>query len=181
MHHYNYQEQLHHLWQKAVDLYRQGQRGADTYFSGEEVSWLSANGITPQEIYDYAEDYVSGGEPDFATFAMVTDVRRSHFLDIMDGRPGRGPRNPDTYPAKDATIDGIRWLPRIIEKAKDKLHGELHPNTMYGCGGDRKFLREHDIHPAEFLRKVAHHLDDDSKIIAWVKKRSAQLNSSSAP
>lgn len=173
MKHYDYQKTLQALWNKAVDLYQSGKRGAGTYFTAEEVDWLQANGITAQEIYDFAEDYVSGGEPDYATFAMITDVRRSYFLDQLKGKPGKTKRDPATYPAKDSEIDGIRWLPRIIEKAKDKLHGELHDDTMYSCGGDRKFLKDHDIHPAEFLRKVSYHIDDDQAVINWVKERSA--------
>ncbi len=178
MKHYNYQQRLHQLWNKAVEQYQAGQRGSKSYFTDEEAAWLQANGITPQEIYDFAEDFVSGGEPDFSTFAMITDVRRSHFLDKLDGRPGTIKRDPATYPPKDSSIDGIGWLPRILEKAKDKLRGELNEDTMYGCGGDRKFLKEHDIHPAEFLRKVDAHIDDDQAVIDWVKKRSANKISS---
>lgn len=172
MKHYNYQATLHQLWQKAVDQYRSGQRGSDTYFNAEETQWLAENGLTAQEIYDFAEDFVSGGEPDFATFAMITDVRRQYFLDEMKGRHTGQTVAPDSYPAKDAEVDGIRWLPRIIQKARAKLRGELHPDTMFSCGGDRAFLRQHDIHPAEFLRVVARHFDDEQAIVDWVKQRS---------
>lgn len=173
MKHYNYQDTLHQLWTKAVEQYKAGQRDSDTYFTGEETQWLADNGITPQEIYDFAEDFVNGGEPDFTTFAMVTDVRRSYFLEKLKGKPASDSRDPATYPAKTDDIDGITWLPRIIEKAKDKLHGRLDMDTMYGCGGDRKFLKTHDIHPAEFLRKVADSDGNDQQVIDWVKSRSS--------
>lgn len=176
MKHYDYHIRLEALWQKAVDLYQNGQRGADSYFSPEEVQWLMDNGITPQEIYDFAEDYVSSGEPNFTSFALVTDIRRNHFLDKLGGKCSSKKRDPATYPPKDAGIDGIRWLPRIIEKAKDKLAGHLDADTMYGCGGDRKFLKEHDIGASEFLRKVAEANGNDHLVIEWVKARSAALN-----
>lgn len=172
MKHYDYQKRLHELWTKAVDQYKADQRGSDSYFTDEETGWLASNGITPQEIYDFAEDYVSGGEPDYATFAMITDVRRSYFLDKLGGKSSEAKRDPSTYPPKDSEIDGIRWLPRIIEKAKDKLAGALDSDTMYSCGGDRKFLKTNDIHAAEFLRKVAESDGDDQKVIDWVKSRS---------
>ncbi len=177
MKHYNYQATLHQVWSKAVDQYKAGQRGSDTYFTEQEAAWLADNGITPQELYDFAEDFVSGGEPDFATFAMITDVRRSYFLDKLGGKKSDKTVDPSTYPAKSDEIDGIRWLPRIIAKAKAKLHGELDPNTMYSCGGDRKFCQTHDIHPAEFLRKVAEHEDNDQAVIDWVKARSKTSHS----
>ncbi len=171
MKNYDYQKRLHELWQKAVDLYEKGQRGSDSYFAAEELEWLLANGITAQEIYDFAEDYVSGGEPDFATFAMITDVRRSYFLDKLGSKHSDEKVDPSTYAPKDSEIDGIRWLPRIIGKAKSKLLGRLDPDTMYSCGGDRKFLKENDIHAAEFLRKVAENFDNDQAVIDWVKAR----------
>jgi hypothetical protein len=43
---------------------------------------------------------------------------------------------------------------------------------MYGCGGDRKFLRTHDIHLAEFLQFVMLNFDDDEAIIDFVAGRS---------
>ncbi|MGF1451178.1 MAG: DUF5069 domain-containing protein [Opitutales bacterium] len=173
MKHYNYQTKLHELWSKAVESYAKGERGAASFFSADETDWLLENGITTQEIYDFAEDYNNGGEPDFATFAMVTDVRRNFFLHELGGKHTTDKVDPDTYPPKTEEIDGIVWLPRIIQKAKAKLHGRLDEDTMYGCGGDRKFLRENDIHPAEFLTVVREHLDDDQAVISFVKARRA--------
>jgi hypothetical protein len=48
--------------------------------------------------------------------------------------------------------------------------GELDPDVMYGCGGDRNFLAKNGgIHPADFLRHVWASGGDDSKIVAWIK------------
>lgn len=173
MKHYNYQKQLEALWQKAVGQYQKGLRGAENYFAADEVQWLRANGITAQEIYDFAEDFVNHGEPDFTTFALITDVRRSYFLNHLGGKYSGNTVDPATYPAKAEAAEGIVWLPRIIEKAKAKLRGELDPDTMYSCGGDRKFLKEHDIAPSDFLRFVADHIDDTPAVIQWVKTRKA--------
>ncbi len=171
MQHYYYQQRLHSLWEKAVDLYKSGQRGAASYFNDEEKDWLAANGITPQEIYDFAEDFTNYNEPDFLTFALISDIRRNYFLQEMEGRPTGKTVDPANYPAKDLEVDGIAWLPRLIQKAKAKLRGELDSNTMYGCSGDRNFFRTHDIHPSEFLFFVSRHMNDDQAIVNWVKPR----------
>ncbi|GHC00037.1 DUF5069 domain-containing protein [Cerasicoccus arenae] len=176
MKHYNYQQRLHQLWQKAVEQYESGQRGSGTYFTAEETQWLADNGVTPQEIYDFAEDFSRGGEPDYTTFAMVTEVRRSYFLHKMEGQRTGKTVDPSTYPAKTEEVDGIVWLPRLIAKAKAKLRGELDSNTMYGCAGDRNFFRTYDIHPADFLRFVEKHIDDDRAVVEWVKGQSIAVN-----
>ncbi|HKB91131.1 MAG TPA: DUF5069 domain-containing protein, partial [Opitutaceae bacterium] len=72
---------------------------------------------------------------------------------------------------KSELIQGIEWLPRIIPKTKAKLRGELPTSLMYGCGGDRKFFKAHDIHPAEFLSLVWRHEKNDAAIIDWVVAR----------
>jgi hypothetical protein len=43
---------------------------------------------------------------------------------------------------------------------------------MYCCGGDRKFLREHGIHPADFLRHVWAAEDNDGKVLELVNSAS---------
>ena len=68
-------------------------------------------------------------------------------------------------------------MPRIIPKARAKLRGELPPETMFCCGGDRAFFKQNDIHPAEFLRIVQKADADDDKIISWVQKRIQSKNS----
>lgn len=50
----------------------------------------------------------------------------------------------------------------------------MPPELMYGCGGDRRFLKENNIHPAEFLRLVWSKFDDDQAIADWVAERRKQ-------
>ena len=75
----------------------------------------------------------------------------------------------ETLPAKEAQFGGVVWLPRIIEKAKGRLRGELPNELMYCCGGDRRFFRTHDLHPADFLRYVWAAKGNQDKILAYVK------------
>ncbi len=171
MKHYDYQKQLRILWEKAVKLHGEGRRDAGAFFSSGETAFLGSIGVSEQEMYDFAEDYNGGGEPDFPTVAMMQDIRRAYFLETQKGR--RSGRVIDTggLPPKKEDVRGIRWLPRVIAKAKAKLRGELPPDLMYCCGGDRNFFRENDIHPAEFLRAVRENEDNDAAVVDWVEAR----------
>lgn len=142
------------LYDQAVQLYGSGQRGAETFFSPNQTDFLKEIGATPQELYDYAEDAVRYGEPDFGTALLITSARRDYFI-YQQKRTPPGPRlTMDDYPAKEAAFEGIRWLPRITLKAKTRLEGTMPLEMMYGCGGDRAFFREHNLHAADFLRIV---------------------------
>jgi hypothetical protein len=172
MPHYTFAEQLHAVYNKAVKLYATGRRGADTFFSAEESAFLAANGITPQHLYDYAEDDTGGGEPGWDKALAIEMVRRDYFLNAQNGKSSGRVIDEAKLPAKTDAVKGIAWLPRLIPKAHAKLRGELPPSLMYCCGGDRRFFQEHDIHPAEFLGLVWRHENDDAAVIAWVVKRS---------
>ena len=77
-------------------------------------------------------------------------------------------------PAKSAKADGIAWLPRIIAKARIKLRGEMDPDLMYGCAGDRPFLREQHMTLPQFLQIVWDKGSDDRAIIDAVKQSTAR-------
>jgi hypothetical protein len=77
------------------------------------------------------------------------------------------------YPAKDAPLDGIPWLPRLILKAQTRLRGEMPLEMMYGCAGDRRFFKQHGIHPADFLRFVWSVDGDEAKVLAYVRSHAA--------
>ncbi len=72
-------------------------------------------------------------------------------------------------PAKDAELEGIPWLPRLIDKAEAKLRGEMPADLMYDCGGDRQFFKKHDRHPADFLRVTWAAKGDARKILRYVR------------
>lgn len=83
--------------------------------------------------------------------------------------------DPDSLPPRDAEAAGMPWLPRLIEKARGRLRGELDPDVTYPCPLDRQFLKEHDIHPAELLNKVWDTVDDTEALITWVAQKSKAL------
>jgi hypothetical protein len=176
MQHFTFPNQFQTLYEKAVALYAGGQRGADTFFTREEQQFLAANGITPQHVYDYAEDHNGyEGEPGLLHALGIELVRRDYFLNVQGGRASHVTLDETQLPAKTDAVRGITWLPRLLPKARAKLRGELPPSLMYCCGGDRKFFKEHDILPAEFLAMVGRHELNDDAIVAWVVRRSGAV------
>ena len=79
-----------------------------------------------------------------------------------------------SLPAKSAQVDGIAWLPRLIEKARLKLRGEMPDDLMYGCAGDRPFLREMNMNLPGFLELVRDSGDNNRRIIDAVKKAAGR-------
>jgi Domain of unknown function (DUF5069) len=161
------------LFDRCVAKYRGGDREVARWFSADERAFLAAIGCKPREFFDFVEDHCEyDGEPSAATALLIASARRDYFLTMQDGKPGTRVLDPDNLPPKpDARLGGIPWLARIVAKARAKLRGELDPDIMYGCGGDRNFLAEHKVHPADFLRAVWAAGDDDAKVLAWLKGR----------
>lgn len=173
MPHYDFAIQFHALYDHAVKRYASGGRGAETFFNPKQLAFLSANGITAQHLYDYAEDHVAdGGEPGYDRALAIETVRRDYFLNVQGGRQSAVKLDESTLPPKTASLQGIDWLPRILPKARAKLRGELPPSIMYCCGGDRQFLKKNDIFPAEFLTLVWRYENDEAAIVDWVVRRS---------
>jgi len=115
------------------------------------------------------EDFAKAGEPTLETALKIASVRRDYFLKVQNGVPSPRRISMDDLPAKEAEVEDIAWLPRLIPKAEAKLRGEMPPNLMYGCGGDRKFFKTHYVEAADFLRKVWDARGNQAEIVAWVK------------
>src|SRR5215218_10367055 len=115
MKHFNFPAQFQALYEKAVALYANGKRGADAFFNAEEKSFLASNGITPQHMYDYAEDHNGyEGEPGLAHALSIELVRRDYFLNAQKGRASPTKLDEAKLPAKAETARGIAWLPRLL-------------------------------------------------------------------
>ncbi len=159
------------LFDRCADRYRAGDTDFENYYSAADLEFLGGIGYQKREFFDFVEDFCEDGEPTLTTALLVAAVRRDYFQTVMHGKPGEKCVCRDDVPAFDEEIDGIAYLPRIIAKGRAKLRGELDPDLMFSCGGDRKFLNNHgDIHPADFLRHLWAAGDDDRKIIDWVKQ-----------
>lgn len=169
---YSYLENLESIWSHAVELYKSGNRSPETYFSGEQLQFLTENGLKIMDVFDPVEDFVSSGEPSFATFVAISDARRNYFLIEQKGVHSDDVVTMDTLPPKSDELAGIPWLPRILPKARGRLQGTLAPEIMYCCGGDRRFFKTHDLHPAEFLQVVWKAGEDDSKVVEYLQAKA---------
>ncbi len=166
---YRWHHELKQIFVQSIERYREGERALDRYFTKEQVAYLASIGQTPQEIYDFAEDHVKRGEPDWETVLLISAARRDYLLTVQRGvNPRRWSQCRD-LPPKDAELGGIPWLPRIIKKAEAKLRGEMPGELMYLCGGDRSFLEQHGLNPADFLRHVWAASGDEQKVLAYVR------------
>jgi hypothetical protein len=160
------------LFDQKVDSYKRGTRNAEAMFSNEEKDFLRSIGATPQEIFDFVEDWCDDGEPDPNMVVAITQIRRDYFLHDQGGQNSKIVRNTDLFPPREASLAGLAWFPRIIEKAKAKLQGELPSDLMYSCGGDRRFLKKVNVSPVEFLQVVREAGDDVDHIVQFVTDRS---------
>ena len=170
-----WQEQFREIYEGAVKAYLGGQREPEKMFSPQEQAFLASIGATPQELYDFVEDWGEVGEPPFETVVGITAVRREYFLLVQQGKPSPHVVSRDSLPSMGASLGGFRWLPRIIAKAKAKLRGEMPADLMYSCGGDRPFLKKIGIHPATFLQLVWEAGDDDQSILKRVRQSSQSV------
>lgn len=175
MDHYTFHTHLKEIWQKGYEDYQKGGRTPGAYLTEAEQAFLSEIGANQQDVYDFTDDYIRYGAPDWETFWSIQSIRFNYFQLVMKGRPGDRVRPPAEYTPKQDELNGIPWLPRIIEKARDKLRGELDPDVMYCCGGDREFLSKHNLHPAEFLQLVWLNFDNPRAVAAHVQEHSPAL------
>jgi hypothetical protein len=166
----DWKAEFRRTYDRGAAEWKQGKRTPQKMFSGEEVAFLASLGCTPQELFDFVDDFQCYGEPDAATALAVQAVRRDYFLNVLGGASSGQVASMNDLPAKNATVDGIAWLPRLIEKARLKLRGEMPPDLMYGCGGDRAFLQKVNLSPGEFLQLTRDAGADDRRIVDAVKR-----------
>lgn len=170
----DWQQQFRHVYDRGLAAYRAGRKSPDTMFNREDSAFLATVGCTNQELFDFIDDGERYGEPDFDTTLAVARIRRDYFLNVMQGKPTGQIVSMDSLPPKAAEVDGIAWLPRLIVKARVKLRGEMPADLMYGCAGDRPFLRSMNMDLPGFLQLVWDKGNDDRAIIDTVKKSAGR-------
>jgi hypothetical protein len=162
------------LFDSCCATYHSGEREVCKFYTGEDLAFLTTIGHQPRELFDFIEDFCNDGTPTPSTALLVAAVRRDYYLTVQNGVTSHKVFTRDDLPSFGHELDGIAYLPRILAKARAKLRGELDPDIMFGCGGDRNFLRKHgSIPPADFLRHVWAAGDNDAKLATWVKAQAA--------
>jgi hypothetical protein len=172
---FHFHRSLSLLWETCVRRYRSGQQSPSDFLTESELKTLRQSGLGVMDLFDYVEDFCGGGDPDRDTFLMVAGIRRAYFLIEQKGVFSTREMKESELPGRQESFGGITWLPRIIAKAEAKLKGEMESSIMYGCGGDRAFLRDLDIHPADFLQAVWLYSGDLQKILEWIKLSAKKM------
>ena len=160
------------VYRSGAQAWAAGRRTPGTMFPLPDVEFLASVGCSAQELFDFVDDALVYGEPDLETVLAIQRIRRDHFLRVLGGRAATHRATMDSLPAKSDSVDGIAWLPRLIVKARLKLRGEMPDDLMYGCGGDRPFLRRMNSSLPEFLQWVADAGDDDRAVIEKLKAKA---------
>lgn len=160
------------LFNRSVERYRSGESDYTKYYDPSDQKLLDSIGYRPREFFDFVEDYCDEGTPSPTDALLVAAVRRDYFQVVMKGETREPSVTRDNIPTFGDDFQGMAYLPRILAKARAKLSGELDPDLMFGCGGDRNFLRQNGgLHPADFLRQVWAAGDDDSKVLDWIRSQ----------
>jgi hypothetical protein len=172
-----WKNQLKDIHCQGLAAWQAGRRSPESMFGLQEAEFLASIGCSPQEMFDFIDDLAVYGEPDFQTVLGIQTIRYAFFRDVMNLRPSGGSASMDSLPPKSAAVDGIAWLPRLIAKARLKLRGEMPHELMYGCAGDRPFLRRMGMTLPSFLQLVWDNNDNDRAIVDSVKAsaKSASL------
>lgn len=166
---YTWDQTFLELFDRCVTRYRAGDQDFTGYYSADDLAFLASIGYKPREFFDFVEDFAEAGTPSASSAVLIAAVRRDYFIHVQKGTWSSREMQADELPARDAELDGIPWLPRILQKARNKLRGENCPDIMFGCGGDRRFLSQHDLHPADFLRVVWSAGDRDERVLHFVR------------
>lgn len=167
-------DQFLNLFRSSLEKFKNGNTDLDSYYTPDDLAFLKSIGCKPRELFDFVEDLGGEGEPSESTALLVAAVRRDYLIVAQDGQLSDKEITREDLPTFGDTLADIPYFPRIVTKARAKLKGELDPDIMFGCGGDRKFLRDHgNIPMADFLRNVWAAGTDDLKIIDYVKSFSA--------
>ena len=163
------------LFDRCVAAYRGGSMDFRHYYAADDLAFLRDIGCREREFFDFVEDFCEDNAPSPTTALLVAAVRRDYFHAVQNRQPWDGPLlTRDEVPSFGEALESIHYLPRILAKARAKLRGALDPDLMFGCGGDRNFLRKHgNLHPADFLRIVWAAGDDDARVAAWVREQMA--------
>jgi len=170
MTHFLWDTQFTELYERCLARHRSGDTDFARYYSADDLAFLTSTGYKPREFFDFVEDFAEEGEPAPTTALLIASVRRDYLDIVMDGKLSDHEITDADLPPREAELEGIAWLPRILVKARAKLRGELHPDMMYCCGGDFAFLRGQDVAPADFLRVVWASSGDDAKVLAYLRR-----------
>jgi hypothetical protein len=160
--------ELNQLHDKASANYRTGCRTPSQILDAADLVALAKLGISAQSLYDAVDDLACYGEPDKAVFVELAQMRADFFLSTLHGSLPSQIVQESELPLKSDEFEGVSWLPRIIRKAQCFLEGSLCDDIMYGCAGDRSFLKKYNATLPAFLAVVRDTQGDPAKALRFL-------------
>lgn len=145
---------LNLLHEKATAIYSAGCRNPNQILPPDDLGKLTSLGVSAQFLYDAVDDLARYGEPSKAVFVELAKMRADYFQTTLRSQPPACIVQESELPPKSAKFEGVAWLPRIIRKAQCFLEGSLCDDIMYGCAGDRSFLKKCNATLPSFLAVV---------------------------
>ncbi len=164
--------ELDQLYDKASAIYRSGCRQPLQILPAGDLGTLANFGISAQFLYDAVDDLARYGAPDKAVFMDLAKMRADYFQTMLQGRLPSRILQESELPPKSAEFQGVSWLPRIICKAQCFLEGSLCDDIMYGCAGDRSFLKKYNASLPSFLAVVRDTHGDPSQVLRFLTDSS---------
>jgi hypothetical protein len=166
--------ELNQLHDKASANYRAGCRTPSQILAPVDLDALAKFGISAQSLYDAVDDLVRYGEPDKAIFLELAQMRSDYFHTTLQGRPPSRIVQESELPPKSVEFEGVSWLLRIIRKAQCFLEGSLCDDIMYGCAGDRSFLKKYNAALPAFLAVVRDTQGNPAKALRFLTDSRAR-------
>jgi hypothetical protein len=164
--------ELNQLHDKAAAIYRSGCRQPSQILPVGDLDALAKLGVSAQFLYDAVDDLSRYGVPDKAVFVELAQMRADYFQTTLQCRlPSRIVQESE-LPPKSAEFEGVSWLPRIIRKAQCFLEGSLCDDIMYGCAGDRSFLKKYNATLPSFLAVVRDTHGDPAQALRFLTRKS---------
>lgn len=157
--------ELDQLHEKAGANYRAGCRYPGQILAQDDLGKLAGLGVSAQFLYDAVDDLARYGEPSKAVFVELAKMRADYFQTTLHCQPPARIIQESELPPKSAEFQGVAWLPRIIRKAQCFLEGSLCDDIMYGCAGDRSFLKKYNTTLPAFLAVVRDAQGDLARIL----------------
>ena len=128
----NWKIQFREVFDAGVQRRKKGCNEPVAMFESAELAFMDSIGCTAQEMFDFCDDYVGWDDVIYEHIEALQAVRYEHFAEELDNQPARHRMEMDEFPPKDAEVEGVAWLPRLIVKARAKLAGQLPADLMYG-------------------------------------------------
>jgi hypothetical protein len=160
--------ELHQLHDKASANYCAGCRTPSQILPPADLEALAKFGVSVQFLYDVVDDLARYGEPNKAVFVELAQMRADYFQTSLRGRPALCIVEERELPPKSAEFEGVPWLPRMIRKAQCFLEGSLCNDIMYGCAGDRSFLKKYNATLPAFLAVVRNTQGDPATALRFL-------------